>query len=161
MASSATNDNKKKSGDGSESAAPARPYVRQSKEDMERHVANMLWIAETEVRAQMQKEVAAESGIDESYAVHAYHYLFFNPSSNGMPSPELSIEAFRAAAKAALMARVKAEAGAPDTDEEDEEGQKRSRKQKVTATKKRRATGASSAAGEEKTKKLQRVRDGA
>ena len=163
MASS-TNDNKKKSGDGSESAAPARPCVRQSKEDIERQLANMLWIAETEVRAQMQKEVAAESGIDESYAVHAYHYLFFNPSSNGMPPPELSIEAFRAAAKAALMARVKAEAGAPDTDEEDEEGQKRSRKQKVTATKKRRATGASSsssAAGEEKTKKRQRVRDGA
>ena len=103
----------------------------------------------------MQKEVAAESGIDESYAVHAYHYLFFNPSSNGMPSPEMSIEAFRAAAKAALMARVKAEAGAADTDEEG------SRKQKVvTATKKRRAT-ASSAAGEEKTKKRQRVRDGA
>ena len=162
MMASSTNDNKKKSGDDSESAAPARPYVRQSKEDIERQLANMLWIAETEVRAQMQKEVAAESGIDESYAVHAYHYLFFNPSSNGMPPPELSIEAFRAAAKAALMARVKAEAGAPDTDEEDEEGQKRSRKQKVVkATKKRRATASSSAAGEEKTKKLQRVRDGA
>ena len=73
MASSATNDNKKKSSDGSESAAPARPYVRQSKdsEDIERQLANMLWIADTEVRAQMQKEVAAESGIDESYAVHA------------------------------------------------------------------------------------------
>ena len=154
MASSATNDNKKKSGDG---AAPAQPYVKQSKEDMERHIANMLWIGETEVRAQMQKEVAAESGIDESYAVHAYHYLFFNPSSNGMPSPELSIEAFRAAAKAALMARVKAEAGAPDTDEEEDE-KEGSRKQKkvVKATKKRRA-----AAGEEKTKKRQRVSDGA
>ena len=160
MASSATNDdNKKKSDDG---AAPAPLYVKRSKEDIEREIANSMWIANTEVRAQMQKEVAAESGIDESYAVHAYHYLFFNPSSNGRPSPELSTEAFRAAAKAALMARVKAEAGAPDTDEEDEEGegQKRSRKQKVTATKKRRAT-ASSAAGEEKTKKRQRVRDGA
>ena len=153
MASSATNDNKKKSGDG---AAPARPYVKQSKEDMERQVANMLWIAETEVRAQMQKEVAAESGIDESYAVHAYHYLFFNPSSNGMPSPELSIEAFRAAAKAALMARVKAEAGAPDTDEEEDEGSRKQKKVVKKATKKRRA-----AAGEEKTKKRQRVRDGA
>ena len=158
MASSATNvDNKKKSDDG---AAPAPLYVKRSKEDREREIANSMWIANTEVRAQMQKEVAAESGIDESYAVHAYHYLFFNPSSNGMPSPEMSIEAFRAAAKAALMARVKAEAGAPDTDEEDEkEG---SRKQKVVkATKKRRATASSSAAGEEKTKKLQRVRDGA
>ena len=163
MMASSTNDNKKKSGDGSESAAPARPYVRQSKEDMERHVANMLWIGETEVRAQMQKEVAAESGIDESYAVHAYHYLFFNPSSNGMPPPELSIEAFRAAAKAALMARVKAEAGAPDTDEEGEgqKQKKRSRKQKATATKKRRATGASSTAEEEKTKKRHRIPDGA
>ena len=96
-----------------------------------------------------------------------FRSLFFNPSSNGMPPPELSIEAFRAAAKAVLMARVKAEVGAPDTDDdEEEEGEgpkkKRSRKQKATATKKRRATGASSsAAQEEKTKKLQRVRDGA
>ena len=146
-----------------ESAAPARPYVMQSKEDIERHIANMLWLADIEVRAQMQKEVAAESGIDESYAVHAYHYLFFNPSSNGVPSPELSIEAFRAAAKAALMARVKAEAGAPDTDEEGEgqKQKKRSRKQKATATKKRRATGASSTAEEEKTKKRHRIPDGA
>ena len=91
----------------------------------------------------MQKEVAAELGIDESYAVHAYHYLFFNTSSNGVPPPEQSIEAFRASAKAALMARVKAEAGAPDTDdEEEEEGegpkQKKARQQKAAATKKRR-----------------------
>ena len=165
MMASSTNDNKKKSGDDSESAAPARPYVMQSKEDIERHIANMLWIAYTEVRAQMQKEVAAESGIDESYAVHAYHYLFFNPSSNGMPppeGPELSIEAFRAAAKAALMARVKAEAGAPDTDEEDEEGEGQKKKNRSRKQKKRRATGASSsAAGEEEMKKRQRVRDGA
>ena len=154
MASSATNDdNKKKSDDG---AAPAPLYVKQSKEDMERHIANIRWIAETEVRAQMQKEVAAESGIDESYAVHAYHYLFFNPSSNGRPSPELSTEAFRAAAKAALMARVKADAGAPDTDEEEEDGSRKQKKVVKKATKKRRA-----AAGEEKTKKRQRVRDGA
>ena len=92
----------------------------------------------------MQKEVAAELGIDESYVVHAYHYLFFNTSSNGVPPPEQSIEAFRAAAKAALMARVKAEAGAPDTDEEEEEvegegpKQKKARQQKAAATKKRR-----------------------
>ena len=130
-----------------------------SKEEIEHHIANNTWVADTEVRSQMQREVAAESGMDESYALHAYHYLFFNPSSNGVPPPELSTEAFRAAAKAALMARVKAEAGAPDIDEdeEEEEGEgpkkRRSRKQKATATKKRRATGASSAAQEEKTKK--------
>ena len=154
MASSATNDdNKKKSDDG---AAPAPLYVKRSKEDIEREIANSMWIANTEVRAQMQKEVAAESGIDESYAVHAYHYLFFNPSSNGRPSPELSIEAFRAAAKAALMARVKADAGAPDTDEEEEDGSRKQKKVVKKATKKRRA-----AAGEEKTTKRQRVREGA
>ena len=109
--------------------------------------------------AQMQTEVAAGSGIDESYAVHAYHYLFFIPSSNAVPPLEQSIEAIRAAAKAALMARVKAEAGAPDTNEEEEEegeGPKKSRKQKA-ATKKRRATGASAA--QEKTKKRQHARD--
>ena len=78
----------------------------QSKEEIERHIANMLWIADTEVRAPMQREVAAESGIDESYAVHAFfYYLFFNPSSHGAPPPELSTEAFSEAAKAALMAR--------------------------------------------------------
>ena len=154
MASSATNDdNKKKSDDG---AAPAPLYVKRNKEDIEREIANSMWIANTEVRAQMQKEVAAESGIDESYAVHAYHYLFFNPSSNGRPSPELSTEAFRAAAKAALMARVKADAGAPDTDEEEEDGSRKQKKGVKKATKKRRA-----AAGEEKTTKRQRVREGA
>ena len=131
-----------------------------SKEEVERCIANMMWIADPEVRAQMRTEVAAESGIDESYAVHAYHYLFFNPSSNGVPPPEQSIEAFRAAAKAALMVRVKADAGAPDSDEEEGEGPKKKKalQQKATATTTTSATGAS-AAQEEKTKKRQRARD--
>ena len=47
----------------------ARAAVRNAEQGgyIECHIANMLWIADTEVRAQMQKEVAAESGIDESY----------------------------------------------------------------------------------------------
>ena len=150
-----SNDNKKSSSDD---IASARPYVMSSKEEIECSIPNLMLIADTKVRAQMQTEVAAESGIGESYT---YHFLFFNPSSYGVPPQELSIEAFGAAAKATLMARVKAEAGAPDTDEEEEEeegeGPKKSRKQKA-ATKKRLATGALSAA-QEKTKNRQRARD--
>ena len=83
-------------------------------------------------------------GVDDSYAVHPYHYLFFNPRTSVVPPPELSTDAFRVAAKAALMARVNADAGAPDTDEEEGEGPKKPRQQKA-ATKKRRATDAPAA----------------
>ena len=83
MASSATNDdNKKKSDVG---AAPAPLYVKRSKEDIEREIANSMWIANTEVRAQMQKEVAAESGIDESYA--AARVLHPPSRREGVPLP--------------------------------------------------------------------------
>ena len=43
-----------------------------SEEEIERITANLMRIADTEVRAQRQTEVAAESGVDKSYAVHAY-----------------------------------------------------------------------------------------
>ena len=56
-----------------------------SEEEIERITANLMRIADTEVRAQRQTEVAAESGVDESYAVHAHHYLFFNPRTSGVP----------------------------------------------------------------------------
>ena len=86
---------------------------------IERITASMMWINDTKVRAQMQTEVATESGVDESFAVHAYHCLFFNPRTSAAPAPELSTGAFRAAAKAALMARVKVDAGVLDTDDEE------------------------------------------
>ena len=53
-----TNDNKKSSED---SAASARPHKFAGEEEMEHNIANIIWIADTEVRAQMQTEVAAES----------------------------------------------------------------------------------------------------
>ena len=67
-----SNDNKTSIDD----IAPARPLVVSSEEAIERMTAN---------RAQMQTEVAAESGVDESYAVHAYHCLFFNPRTSAVP----------------------------------------------------------------------------
>ena len=81
--------------------------------------------------------------MDESSVVHAYHFLFLNrdPRTSAVPAPELSTEAFRAAAKAALMARVKADARAPETDEE-KGPKKATMKQQLKATKERGAGGA-------------------
>ena len=53
-----TNDNKKSSDESADdSAASARPYKLASKEEIEHNIANIMWIADTKVRAQMQTEV--------------------------------------------------------------------------------------------------------
>ena len=152
-----SNDNKK----SSSHIAPELWLAVLSEEAIGRITANMtvMWMPDPKVRAQMQTKVAAESGVDGSYAVHTYHYLFFNLRSSAVPPPELSTEAFRAAPKAALMARVKTDAGAPDTDKEEGEGPKKPRQEKATK-KKRRATDAL-AAQEKKRKLASDEKDGA
>ena len=57
-----------KESSSSYNVAPERPYVMASKEEIKRKIANLMWISDTKVRMQMQTDVAAESGTDDSYA---------------------------------------------------------------------------------------------